>query len=40
MDFLDRYKNGEYEQVWNDLLALGPAVREEPHWSGAGQVAA
>jgi hypothetical protein len=40
VDFLNRYKNGEYEQVWNDLLALGPTVREEPHWSEAMRVAA
>jgi hypothetical protein len=39
-DYLERYMRGEYEQVWSDLLALGPAVREEPHWSGAEQVAA
>lgn len=40
MDYLERYKNGHYEQAWDDLLALGPSVRDEPHWSGALQLAA
>ncbi len=39
MNYLDRYRNGEYEQVWNDLQALGPAVRREPHNSQAREVA-
>lgn len=28
--FLERYKQGEHEQVWDELVALGAAVREEP----------
>jgi len=40
MNYLERYLNGEYEQVWKDLQALGPAVRQEPHYSLARQVAA
>lgn len=40
MDFLERYRNGEYEQVWIDLQALGPAVRHEPHYAQAQAVAA
>ena len=35
-----RYRNGEYEQVWDELTALGPAIREEPHYSQAREVAA
>jgi hypothetical protein len=31
MDFLERYRNGEHEQVWNDLQSLGPSVRQEPY---------
>jgi len=40
MNYLDRYRNGEFEQVWNELQALGPAVRREPHFSQAQEVAA
>ncbi len=40
MNYLERYHNGEYEQVWRELQALGPAVREEPHYSLAREVAA
>ena len=40
MNYLERYRNGEYEQVWSDLQALGAAVREEPHYSEAHAVAA
>ena len=29
MLYIERYINGEYEQVWDDLLALGAKVREE-----------
>ena len=28
---VDRYKNGEYEAVWRDLIALGADVRKEPY---------
>jgi len=37
--YLDRYLAGEHEQVWADLLALGPAVRDEPVYSDALAVA-
>ena len=40
MNYLERYRSGEYEQVWDELTALGPAVREEPHYSQALEVAA
>ncbi len=40
MNYLERYRSGEYEQVWNDLQALGAAVRQEPHYSDAKEVAA
>lgn len=39
MNYLERYRNGEYEQVWNELQALGPAVRRETHYSQAREVA-
>jgi hypothetical protein len=28
--FLERYQNGDYEQVWAELLARGSSVRNEP----------
>lgn len=28
--FLERYQNGEYEQVWAELLARGSSIRNEP----------
>jgi hypothetical protein len=33
--YLERYLAGEYEQVWDELLGLGAAVRTPPlyHWS-------
>lgn len=31
MNLLERYQSGEYEAVWNELQALGPAVRRAPH---------
>lgn len=40
MNYLERYRNGEFEQVWNDLQALGPNVHREPHLSQARAVAA
>ena len=40
MDYLERYRNGEYEQVWEELTALGAAVRSEPVASQAREVAA
>ena len=39
MGYLERYLTGEYEQVWNELQALGPAVREQPNYSEAWEVA-
>ncbi len=39
MTYLERYTNGEYEPVWNELQALGPAVRQEPVYSDALAVA-
>jgi hypothetical protein len=33
--YLERYRNGEREQVWAELLALGAQVREEPLFSDA-----
>ncbi len=40
MNYLERYHNGEYEQVWSDLQALGASVRQAPHYSLACEVAA
>lgn len=37
--FLERYERGEHEQVWEELLALGAAVREEPLYADALAVA-
>ncbi len=37
--YLERYKNGEYEQVWAELLALGGQIRQEPLFSEALAVA-
>jgi hypothetical protein len=37
--FLERYERGEHERVWDELLALGAAVREEPHSADALAVA-
>src|SRR4029450_11022334 len=39
MNFLERYRNREHQQVWNELQALGSAVRREPHYSQAREVA-
>lgn len=35
MTFLNRYLNGEYVQVWSELLELGESVRQEPIFSDA-----
>lgn len=40
MNYLKRYHDGEYERVWEELIALGPDVREEPHYPQALEVAA
>jgi hypothetical protein len=37
--YLARYLAGEHEKVWEELVALGPAVREEPVLSDAAAVA-
>ena len=39
MHYLKRYRNGEYEQVWIDLQALGGSVRREPYYAQAQAVA-
>jgi hypothetical protein len=33
--FLERYRNGEYTNVWAELVGLGPDVRKEPFRSDA-----
>jgi hypothetical protein len=30
LSLLDRYKAGEYDKVWHELIALGPAARQDP----------
>jgi hypothetical protein len=37
--YLDRYLAGEYEQVWDEVMACGAAVREEPLYADALAVA-
>lgn len=37
--YLDRYRAGAHEQVWAELVALGPAVRDEPIYTDARAVA-
>jgi len=37
--FLDRYRAGEREAVWDDLTALGPAVRHKLYLADATEVA-
>jgi len=39
LPLLDRYLAGEHEAVWRDLLALGAAVRDDPHAADALAVA-
>jgi hypothetical protein len=39
VSLLDRYRAGEYEKVWDELVAYGAAVREEPLLSDALTVA-
>jgi hypothetical protein len=39
MTYLERYLNGEHEQVWIDLQTLGSAARHEPYASDALAVA-
>jgi hypothetical protein len=40
MSYLERYQNGEYEQVWKELQALAGNVRQEPYFTQAQDVAA
>lgn len=40
MNLYDRYLNGEYEQVWNELQSLGSAVRQDNHFPLACEIAA
>ncbi len=40
MNYFERYCKGEFEEVWRELQALGSAVRQEPHYTEARQVAA
>jgi hypothetical protein len=37
--FLERYRDGEYKELWDELIALGPAVRQSPYAEGARLVA-
>jgi hypothetical protein len=37
--YLERYRQGEYEQVWAELLAFGGQVREQPLYADALSVA-
>jgi uncharacterized protein DUF6745 len=39
LPLFDRYQAGEHEQVWHDLVALGPDVRADPHVADALAVA-
>lgn len=37
--YLERYVSGEYEQVWDELVTLGAAVRQDPVYTDALAVA-
>jgi len=39
LPLFERYLSGEHEKVWQELIALGPAVREDPHTADALAVA-
>jgi hypothetical protein len=39
LPFFERYSTGECEKVWAELVALGPAVREDPYAADALAVA-
>jgi len=39
MSFLDRYKSGEHEDVWGDLVSLGHHVRDAAYFGDAYSVA-
>lgn len=38
-NFLERYRNGEHEQVWGEMLGYGDYIRQEPVFSDALAVA-
>src|SRR5579871_4181791 len=38
--YLERYRSGEYEQVWSELVALGDGIRDATLYSDASAVAA
>lgn len=37
--YLERYRAGEYEMVWQDLMSFGASIREEPLYTDAQTVA-
>src|SRR5687768_3416287 len=39
MNYLERYQNGEYEQVWKELQNLEASIRNEPYYTQAQEVA-
>lgn len=39
MNYLERYQDGEYEQVWKELQDLGAGIRDEPYDTQAKEVA-
>jgi len=39
MNYLERYQDGEYEQVWKELQDLGAGIRNEPYYPQAKEVA-
>jgi hypothetical protein len=39
LPLFDRYVAGEHEKVWDELIALGPSVRSDPHAADALAVA-
>lgn len=39
LPLFDRYVAGDYEKVWDELIALGPAARSDPHAADALAVA-
>lgn len=40
MNYVERYQNGEYEQVWKEFQSLGASIRNEPYNHQAREVAA
>lgn len=38
MWLLERYLDGQHEQVWTELLGIGPSIRDDPdEWADAHQ---